>query len=265
MKNQKVIDEEIKLKRKKFEEERAEIESKLKEKIDEYDRKLADIEEIKNTTDAIKFDKSEEGKEAKIVVQEAIRQAKKLSEDKAKEFDELQEKYCKGTFSGFSTPVNEIDKSFEELKEQSEQIKEHAEDNKLTNTVSDFLDKIDDYFLEAEKSKKAWEFSSAYRSIIFGLATCKNYELLVKILSEEWGSGEEETEEDEEDDETDYYEILEVDENASEEEIKKAWKSLVKKYHPDTATDEQKKEFENKMKEINKAKEVLLDKNKGSR
>ena len=81
------------------------IEQKLKEKIDEYDRKLADVEKIKDTADAIKFDKSEEGKDAKIVVQEAIRQAKKLSEDKVKEFDELQEKYCKGTFQGFATPL----------------------------------------------------------------------------------------------------------------------------------------------------------------
>ena len=56
------------------------------------------------------------------------------------------------------------------------------------------------------------------------------------------------------DDRTDYYTILEVNKNATKEEIKK--------YHPDTAPYEQKEEFENKMKEINKAKEILLDKNK---
>ncbi len=257
------IDEEIKEKEKKFEEKRAEIEQKLKEKIDEYDRKLADIEEIKNTADAVKFDKSEEGKDAKIVVQEAIRQAKKLAEDKAKEFDELQEKYCKGTFSGFATPLNEIDQSFKELKVQMEQIKEHAENSRLTDTVKDWLDKIDDYFLEAEKSKKAWEFSSAYRNIIFGLATCKNYELLLEILNN-WGEEQEEnTEETEEDYEVNYYEILEVDENATQEEIKKAYKNLAKKYHPDKAKGEkEKKEFNEKMIQINKSYEILSNENK---
>uniref|UniRef100_A0A2B4R9K5 Microtubule-associated protein 1A n=1 Tax=Stylophora pistillata TaxID=50429 RepID=A0A2B4R9K5_STYPI len=193
------IDEEIKEKEKKFEEERAEIEQKLKEKIEEYDRKLADIEEIKNTADAVKFDKSEEGKDAKIVVQEAIRQAKKLSEDKAKEFDELQEKYCKGTFAGFATPLIEIDTSFEELKEQMEQIKEHAEGSGYLEILQSFLDKIEDYFLEAEKSKKVLGFSSTYRNIIFGLATCKNYELLLEILNNWGGEQEEDNEESEED------------------------------------------------------------------
>ncbi len=256
-------DEEITERERKFEEERGEIEQKLKEKIEEYDRKLADIEKIKDTADAIKFDRSEEGKEAKIVVQEAIRQAKKLSEDKAKEFDELQEKYCKGTFQGFATPLNELDVSFDDLRIQSEQIKEHAISNEPIDGVEKWIEQIDDYFLDAEKSKKAWEFSSAYRYIMFGLATCKNYELLIQILAKIFDESQEE--ENSEEDQTDYYEILGVEKNATPEEIKGAYRKLAKKYHPDNpdnASEEKKKESEEKMKELNKAYEILSDENK---
>lgn len=250
------IDEEIKEKESKFEERRAEIEQKLIEKIDEYDRKLADIEELEDISDAIKFDSSEEGVEAKIVVQDAIKRAKKLSEDNAKEFDELQDKYCKGTFKGFATPLSEMEESFEDLKTQLEDIREHANSNELTETVEEWISQIEDYFLTAEKSKKAWEFSSAYRFIIFGLATCKNYELLLKILNN-WEASSEEENAEEEYYETDYYEILNVDENATEEEIKKAYRNLANKYHPDKAGNN-----EDQMKDINKAKEILLDERK---
>ena len=34
----------------------------------------------------------------------------------------------------------------------------------------------------------------------------------------------------------DYYEVLGVDKNASEADIKSAFRKLAKKYHPDTAT-----------------------------
>lgn len=60
--------------------------------------------------------------------------------------------------------------------------------------------------------------------------------------------------------EKNYYEILEVSQNASSEVIEKAYKTLAKKYHPDLQPDElKKKEAENKMKEINEAYEVLSD------
>lgn len=55
------------------------------------------------------------------------------------------------------------------------------------------------------------------------------------------------------------YEILEVSENASNEIIEKAYKVLAKKYHPDLQTPENKKQAENKMKEINEAYEILSD------
>lgn len=55
-----------------------------------------------------------------------------------------------------------------------------------------------------------------------------------------------------------YYELLQVSENASDEVIKMAYKALVKKYHPDTFKGD--KAFaEEKTKEINEAYDVLSD------
>ncbi len=53
----------------------------------------------------------------------------------------------------------------------------------------------------------------------------------------------------------DYYKILGVSRNASQEEISKAYKKLVRKYHPDLNPGN--KEAEEKFKEINEAYEVL--------
>lgn len=53
-----------------------------------------------------------------------------------------------------------------------------------------------------------------------------------------------------------YYEILEVSQNASSEVIEKAYKALAKKYHPDANLDNA-KEAEEKFKEIGEAYEIL--------
>lgn len=56
-----------------------------------------------------------------------------------------------------------------------------------------------------------------------------------------------------------YYEILEVDKNASQEVIEKAYKTLAKKYHPDLQQGSKQNEYAEKMKIINEAYEVLSD------
>ncbi len=58
----------------------------------------------------------------------------------------------------------------------------------------------------------------------------------------------------------DYYKILGVDKNATKEDIKNAYKTLAKKYHPDLNKDDPK--AEEKFKEINEAAAVLSDEKK---
>lgn len=54
----------------------------------------------------------------------------------------------------------------------------------------------------------------------------------------------------------DYYEVLGISRNASEDEIKKAFRKMAKKYHPDANRDNQ-QEAQEKFKEVNEANEVL--------
>ncbi|HCC02998.1 MAG TPA: molecular chaperone DnaJ [Ruminococcaceae bacterium] len=61
----------------------------------------------------------------------------------------------------------------------------------------------------------------------------------------------------------DYYEVMGVPKNASEDEIKKAYRKLAKKYHPDLHPGD--KNAEEKFKELNEAYEVLSNKDKRAR
>ncbi len=66
----------------------------------------------------------------------------------------------------------------------------------------------------------------------------------------------------------DYYEILDISRNASPEEIKKAYRRLAVKYHPDK-NRENSKEAEEKFKEVSEAYKILSDgekrKNRGAK
>ncbi|MBE6623971.1 MAG: molecular chaperone DnaJ [Ruminococcaceae bacterium] len=64
-------------------------------------------------------------------------------------------------------------------------------------------------------------------------------------------------------DKRDYYEVLGVSKTASDDEIKKAYRKLAKKYHPDLHPGDA--EAEKNFKEVNEAYEVLSDSDKKSR
>ena len=63
-------------------------------------------------------------------------------------------------------------------------------------------------------------------------------------------------------DDFDYYAVLEIDRNATAEEIKRAFRKAAVKYHPDKNRNNP--EAEAKFKQINEAYQVLSDANKSA-
>lgn len=64
----------------------------------------------------------------------------------------------------------------------------------------------------------------------------------------------------------DYYDILGVEKEASDEDLKKAYRRLARQHHPDLHTgDQQKKTAEEKFKEVNEAYEILSNQEKRKR
>lgn len=58
----------------------------------------------------------------------------------------------------------------------------------------------------------------------------------------------------------DYYEVLGIDRSTSEPEVKKAYRRIAMKYHPDRNPDD--KDADNKFKEATEAYDILMDKEK---
>ena len=57
----------------------------------------------------------------------------------------------------------------------------------------------------------------------------------------------------------DYYEVLGISKGAKDDEIKRAYRNLALKYHPDRVSADKKKEAEEKFKEMSEAYEILID------
>ena len=61
---------------------------------------------------------------------------------------------------------------------------------------------------------------------------------------------------------SEYYDLLGVSKDANENEIKKAYRKLAVKYHPDKSPEDKKEEYTEKFKEISEAYEILSDSDK---
>ncbi len=268
---EKTMRETFEVEKEKWEKNCSEIENNLNEKINEYNRKLEDMKAMSETMDNIVFDDKDDGQKAKIVVKETIRVAINTLEENLQKFKELDEKYAGGTFKGFSIPIDEISNVNEELKSQYEAVKEHAESTGLDFSI--WLEKIENCILEADKNFKSFFFAECYRNAVEGLCYCKGYSDIINILNEYATAsegGDEAASEAAEAEWEDYYEFMFREEynpnfdysKLSERALKKQYRKMAKKYHPDTASDKDKEEFTVITMHLNKIWEILSDSKK---
>lgn len=224
-----------------------ETEQELRSKIDELDRKLEDVGAFKDTIDSVKFDKSPEGRQAKIVVKEAIRAAIESTKEQVQKLEEIDNLYNKGTFSGFAIPLFDIDKVLKQVKVNFEAIKVHNE--KSDNTFGSWIEEIEKYIESGNNSRKKHLFGDTYRNYLFAQAFCNGYIAMVNIFNEYNNSSDTTSGDDDSEyysssatgDDTysetselkDYYDILDVDFDCCTKDIKKIFRQLSKKYHPD--------------------------------
>jgi DnaJ-class molecular chaperone len=94
---------------------------------------------------------------------------------------------------------------------------------------------------------------------MLGVATCKNYELLLTILQDYHGEASEDNTDVPVDDFIDWYEVLEVEPSATVKEIQTQFRKLISTYHPDRAPTDKKDEYHKKAVLLNQAKAILCD------
>lgn len=234
-----------------------ELNEKLKEKIEEYEKELKHCKNTKETVNLFERDKSKKGKEEKLIVSEAIRQMQKICKDMLTRSEELEEKYCEGSFKGFALPLEDIVIKIDTLKEHLTQIWEYAKENPHI-PLSYYTEEIEVKLKKAEEAKELWDFPSAFTLAVEGISLCSGLEIFLKTLNE-WTGTETKTEEAAET--ADYYSDLGASPAASSEDIKKAYRDLVKKYHPDKSdpnlSEEEKKSNLETFHKIQKAYEIL--------
>ncbi|MCP5493987.1 MAG: J domain-containing protein [Leptospiraceae bacterium] len=160
--------------------------------------------------------------------------------------------------------MDTITDRIEQLKTNLVLVQNYAAENTHL-PLHGFLEGIQNRLLEAEKAITFWDFPTSYTQTVEGLALCNALEIFLKALNE-WasaGSTDESTDSNTEPD-FDYYEELGVNKDASQEEIKKAYRNLVKQFHPDcrpkNLSEEEIRKMDERWLRIQKAYETLSNK-----
>ena len=242
---------------------------KLKQKIDEYQSLLKDTKKLEEK----KVQLQEE-----IVKQEAELKSLKTKSDELLQTIEMDEKKLdkKITEEAVMGLINTMEEASNTLKSQLAEIHSSLKDGFFVLSASKIQSLLHDIKIALKEFKKQ-KLEHAYLGNIINL-----YEMSLDAL--EKGDYEsayyyalasfiyvqiilsDEEEEPEAPSKEDYYSILGLEKNATEEEIKKVYRELVKKYHPDhypdDLTEEEKAQMEEKFIEIQEAYDILSDPDK---